>query len=65
MLNQLIIDGLETPIDHTLALRWYMTSEGKSVPVLYRNGKRVTKAWTIIYSALSNEDKDGSNANTE
>lgn len=65
MLNQLIIDGIDTPIDHTLALRWYMTSEGKAVPTLYRNGKRVTKAWTIIYSALSKEDKGGSNANTE
>ncbi len=63
--NQLIIDGVEVPFDYTLALRWYNTPEGKSIPVLYRNGKRVTKAWTLVYSAVSKEDKEGANANTE
>ena len=63
--NQLIIDGVETPFDHTLALRWYNTPEGKSIPVLYRNGKRVIKAWAVVYSAVSKEDILGGCANTE
>lgn len=62
--NQLIIDGVDTPIDHTFALRWHMSPEGKSIPVLYKNGKRVTKAWTLVYSCVSAEDVNGSNANT-
>lgn len=62
--NQLIIDGVDTPIDNTIALRWHMSPEGKSIPTLYVNGKRVTKAWTIVYSCVSQEDPNGSNANT-
>jgi hypothetical protein len=62
--NHLIIDGVDTPIDHTIALRWHMSPEGKSIPTLYKNGKRVTKAWTMVYAYLSLEDPNGSNANT-
>lgn len=62
--NHLIIDGVDTPIDHAIALRWHMSLEGKSIPTLYKNGKRVTKAWTMVYSCLSLEDPNGSNANT-
>lgn len=65
MTNALVIDGKLTPITSELALRWYDTPEGNSVPVLYRKGKRVTKAWSLVYSCTSLEDVDGANANTD
>lgn len=65
MFNLLVIDDQPVQITSQFALRWYDTPEGKSIPVLYRNGKRVTKAWQIVYSATSSEDIEGANANTD
>ena len=65
MLNQLLIAGKPVQITSQFALRWYDTPEGNAVPVLYRNGKRVTKAWQVTYVAKSDEDLDGANANTD
>jgi hypothetical protein len=63
--SRLWIDGLVTPIDSAIAIRWHDTAEEKSVPVLYRNGKRVTKRWFISFTGGREEDKEGANANTE
>ncbi len=65
MFNRLVIDGKVTPITSDLAVRWYDTPNGESVPVLYRKGKRVTKQWKLDYSCVSPEDPDGANANTD
>lgn len=62
--NILIVDGTVVPIDHTIALRWHMSPEGKSLPTLYINGKRVTKAWRFAYQTEQEADPNGSNANT-
>jgi hypothetical protein len=61
---ELLIDGKSCSFDSSYALRWYDTSDGKSIPVLYKNGKRVVKRWSMDYSAYSPEDPDGGNANT-
>ncbi len=65
MFNILVIDDKPVQITSEFALRWYDTPEGNSIPVLYRRGKRVTKAWEITYSAKSPEDLEGANANTD
>lgn len=65
MPHLLLIDGNLCDIDHTLALRWHEDKDGKAVPALYRNGKRVTKAWSIVLSYDVKADVEGSNANTE
>jgi len=63
--NQLLIAGKPVQITSQFALRWYDTPEGNTVPILYKNGKRVTKAWQISYNAKSDEDIEGANANTD
>ena len=61
---ELMIDGKSCGINSSYALRWYETTDGKSVPVLYKDGKRVVKRWSMNYSAYSPEDPHGGNANT-
>ncbi len=63
--NELIIDGEPFNLSSQFVIRWVDIVEGKSIPVLYRNGKRVVKAWSLNYSCYSKEDLDGGNANTE
>ena len=60
--GKLIIDGQEVPLTWEYALRF---SGFPLEPVLYRNGKRVTKAWTLELKAYQIADSDGGNANTD
>jgi hypothetical protein len=64
MSNYLLIDNVLVALDSTIVIRWVDTLEGKSVPILYKNGKRVTKSWEMVFSCYSKEDPHGSNANT-
>lgn len=64
MSNYLLIDNMLVALDSTIVIRWVDTLEGKSVPILYKNGKRVTKSWEMVFSCYSKEDPHGSNANT-
>jgi hypothetical protein len=64
MSNYLLIDNVLVALDSTIVIRWVDTLEGKSVPILYKNGKRVTKSWETVFSCYSKEDPHGSNANT-
>lgn len=65
MFPELVIDGEPFKLSSQFCLRWYDTPEGNSVPVLYRNGKRVVKSWNLNYSCSSQADLEGANANTE
>jgi hypothetical protein len=63
---ELYIDGVADVLDSRYALRWYdCPNSGRAKPVLYKNGKRITKRWEINYKAFSLEDPDGGNANTD
>ena len=64
MSNYLLIDNTPVILDSTVVIRWVDTLEGKAVPTLYKNGKRVTKSWEMVFSCYSKEDPYGSNANT-
>jgi hypothetical protein len=64
MRNTLLIDNKEVPLDATISIRWHNDSSGKGIPTLYLNGKRVTKAWEIVFSHYEKEDPNGGNANT-
>lgn len=64
MSNYLLIDNMLVALNSTIVIRWVDTLEGKSVPILYKNGKRVTKSWEMVFSCYSKEDPHGSNANT-
>lgn len=64
MSNYLLIDNMLVALDSTIVIRWVDTLEGKPVPILYKNGKRVTKSWEMVFSCYSKEDPHGSNANT-
>lgn len=65
MANYLLIDDVPVEIDSNIVIRWVDTVAGKPVPTLYRNGKRVTKSWEMVFSCYSKEDPNGSNANTD
>ena len=63
---ELLIDGQIDCLDSRYALRWVDNPiGGKPIPVLYKNGKRVTKRWEINYKGYSAEDPYGGNANTD
>lgn len=62
---ELLIDGVSEILDSRYALRWVDNpGVGRHIPVLYKDGKRVTKRWEINYRGYSDEDPYGSNANT-
>jgi hypothetical protein len=63
-MQNLTIDGKDVNLDSTYSLRWVEQADGPSYPVLYKNGKRIVKAWTIHLTFASPEDPFGGNANT-
>lgn len=63
-LQNLNVDGKEILIDATYSLRWVEQADGPSYPVLYQNGKRVVKKWSLSLTFDSPEDPFGGNANT-
>lgn len=48
---------------HRYVVRWVKDGE-QSVPTLYQDGKRVTKAWSLHMEADSAPDEKGASANT-
>lgn len=63
-MQNLTIDGKDVNLDSTYSLRWVEQSDGPAYPVLYKNGKRIVKAWAINLNFDSPEDPFGGNANT-
>jgi hypothetical protein len=63
-MQKLIIDGLAHEVDASFSLRWVEQKDGPAIPVLYRNGKRIVKSWSLVLNFDSPEDPFGGNANT-
>jgi hypothetical protein len=63
--TKLEIDGQEQKLTSLYSMRWVETSNGEAYPILYKNGKRVVKAWKISMSYNSPADEFGGNANTD
>lgn len=63
--TKLEIDCKQELLNASFSLRWVDTLNGSSYPVLYKNGKRVVKAWSITMSYNSPPDEFGGNANTD
>lgn len=61
----LSIDSIAVPDDelHRYSLRWYLDGT-LCIAVLYRDGKRITKGWTLTGEIKAGEDLHGGNANT-
>ena len=63
-LQSLYVEGVKVKdLDH-YSLRWACEGGGHT-PVLYRDGKRVTREWCLFMSADLPKDRHGGNANTE
>lgn len=61
-MTALVVDG-EVVVDlRRFSLRWVY---GQEAPVLYCDGKRVTKAWKMTIMVESPADPFGGNANTD
>jgi hypothetical protein len=51
------------PLDASYSLRWVECLAGAE-PVLYKDGKRVTGAWSLNLNVSVPEDTSGASANT-
>lgn len=58
------IEEIEVVLDSTFSMRWVETVNGPAIPTLYKNGKRVTKKWSLQINHNEPEDPYGGNANT-
>jgi hypothetical protein len=63
-MQSLSVDGKDLLIDSTYSLRWVEQKDGPAYPVLYQNGKRIIKKWSIRLSFDCPDDPFGGNANT-
>lgn len=63
--TKLEIDGQEQKLTSIYSMRWVDQLDKESYPVLYKNGKRVVKSWSISMSYNSTADEFGGNANTD
>jgi hypothetical protein len=63
--TKLEIDGKEEILSAIYSMRWVETIDGSAYPVLYKNGKRVVKSWSISMCYNSLADEFGGNANTD
>jgi hypothetical protein len=69
---RLVIDSVETEMTagYTLrlseeySLRFVESEKGPAYPVLYKEGRRVTKGWLLEMSHECPPDSHGGNANT-
>jgi hypothetical protein len=59
--SELAIDGVPQTEWHRFAVRWLLDG----TLILYRDGKRVTKAWSLSLTVQSPADEHGGNANTD
>jgi hypothetical protein len=62
---KIMIDGQEVVPDAAWALRWVDRESGVAEPVLYRDGKRVTRQWSLEATIDHPADAHGGNANTD
>lgn len=62
---RLVIDETATQLDSSFAIRFVEVAGSGPQPVLFRNGKRVTRAWALDMSVECPVDPHGGNANTE
>lgn len=62
-LQELSVEGAPCPDLWRYSLRWVLEGE-RSVPVLYREGRRVTGAWRVFMDVDRDADPRGGNANT-
>jgi hypothetical protein len=60
---RLVVDGIVVTDHARYTLRFVESPKGSS-PVLYCDGKRVTKEWVLKINWLQDADKHGGNANT-
>jgi hypothetical protein len=61
---RLAIAGHEVPLTADYSIRFVENNGGRTTPVLYFQGHRVVKAWTIELVHEEPADKHGGNANT-
>jgi hypothetical protein len=67
MLQKLLLDGTEVPANefYRYAIRWYWSvGNDASLPVLYKDGRRVTKPWGLSMDVSIAGDPGGASANT-
>ena len=62
---KLTIEGQPQALSAAWALRWVETDAGQSEPVLYRDGRRVTRPWALELRVDHPADRFGSNGNTD
>ena len=62
---KLTIEGQAQALSASWALRWVETNCGQAEPVLYRDGRRVTRPWTLELSVEHPADRFGGNGNTD
>jgi hypothetical protein len=65
MESRLVVDGQAVAPSSRWAIRWVDKQSGPAEPVLYRDGKRVTKAWCLDLHIEHAADEFGGNANTD
>lgn len=63
-MQKLIVEGKIVDLDSSYSMRWVEQTDGQAYPVLYKNGKRVVKGWSLVLNYISPEDPFGGNANT-
>ncbi len=63
VVQYLMVDEERQTDLHRFVIRWTASDAGPT-PVLYCDGKRVTKSWRLALSADAGEDEHGGNANT-
>jgi FkbM family methyltransferase len=63
--SRLVLDGVEAPLGANDVLRWQARPGGLVQPVLYRDGRRVTRSWRLELTVEAPADPCGGNANTE
>ena len=63
-MQKLIVDGQLIEMNSFYSMRWVERIDQQAFPVLYKNGKRVVKSWSIVLEPDEPEDPCGGNANT-
>ena len=70
-MTYLVVGGEWASELHRYVLRWVdapgsaQAGSGGPTPVLYHDGKRVTKEWSLALTAKMAQDECGGNANTD
>jgi hypothetical protein len=65
MAIRLLVEGQPVAPTSAWAVRWVDREDGPADAVLYRDGRRVTRAWSLELRIDQPADRDGGNANTD